>query len=1016
MDQRRGGFPAGANREDRSDGAQARRRAPASPGTGGAGLSARAHGAGWLTDAGLQRVLEEAPVAITALDRRCRLTAWNRAAEELFGWERGEVLGRFPPTVPGGDEPGFRTSIAEVFATGAVRSAEQRRLHRDGSDRWVRSVDLPLLVEGAPVGVAGLLVDLTELRRALAALELSEQRFRIAADATQGLVSDWDVATGRVVRSSGLERLLGIDPAGAEETADWWFERLHPDDRDAVERLVAQRLAGRATRWETTYRLRHASGRWIHVAHHASILRDPTGRAARVVSHTVDVTPAREAEERIREALAAADRASVRTARLQGVTAALAGAVVLDEVLDAIVAEAQTTLGADAAFVSLLRPRDDVELVRSVGLPDAIVAAAAHLPLAARRTGPDAIRTREPAWIRSRAEWLRRSPSSSAIAAGFEASAAVPLLRVSGEAMGALVCIFREPRAFEPDDRSLLVAVAGQCAQALERAGLFEAERQARHAAERLQRVTAALARAATRRQVCEALVNEGVAMVGAAAGWCSLLDERGQLELVVQRGFPPELVERFRSFPLELDVAAAAVTRQRGAAWFRDEAEHAARFPEGAAFVGRPHQGNAVLALAHGDEPLGFLSIEHDAPHDWTELERNTLLAMASQAAQALARARLFEEEQTFALALQRSLLPRDTLETTRVRAAATYRPASEVHDVGGDWYDLLETRDGGVRLSVGDVVGHGTEAAATMSVLAHAARAYARLGQGPAEILASLNRLVHAEHPNGFFATAFLLHVAADGSTITAASAGHLPALLRDELGRVAPVQPSGLPLGVVEDARYDAISLTIASPALLVLYTDGLVERRTRSLDEGLDWLAQRLEAVNVSERDLVDQLARAAGDPLASHDDTVVVAVRTLPDRARPLRLALDPSPGAIGVARARLREWLLETPVPQRLWHDVLLAAGEACTNAVEHAQLTGAAARIALTASQTDDGLTVRVSNRGRWKQSSGDPRRGLGIPIMRQTSQRVDIRTDARSTTVELSWALRRGAVAALR
>lgn len=924
------------------------------------------------------------------------------------------MLGRFPPTVPDGDEPAFRTSIAEVFSTGAMRSAEQRRLHRDGTDRWVRSVDLPLLVDGEPVGVAGLLVDLTELRRALAALELSEQRFRIAADATQGLVSDWDLASGRVVRSSGLERLLGIGPAEAEPTADWWFERVHPDDRDAVERLVAQRLGRGAARWEATYRLRHASGRWVHVAHHASIVRDQDGRAARVVSHTVDVTPAREAEERIREALAAADRASVRTARLQDVTAALARAVTLDEVLDAMVAEARTTLGADAALVSLLRPGDEVELVRSVGLPAEVVAAAARLPLDARRAGPDAIRTRAPAWISSRDEWQRRSPTSSAIAAGFAASAAVPLLRVSGEAMGALVCLFREARPFEPDDRSLLEAVAGQCAQALERAGLFEAERQARHAAERLQRVTAALARAATRRQVCEALVTEGAAVVGAVAGWCSLLNDRGELELAVQRGYPADVVERFRTIPLELDAVAAVVTRQRGAVWFRDEAEHAARFPASAALVGRPHEANAVLALVHGDEPLGFFSIEHERAHDWTELERNTLLAMASQAAQALARARLFEEEQTFALALQRSLLPRDTLETSRVRAAATYRPASATHDVGGDWYDLLETRDGGVLLSVGDVVGHGTEAAATMSVLAHAARAYARLGQGPAEILASLNRLVHAEHPSGFFATAFLLHVAADGATITAASAGHLPALLRDDRGRVVPVRPSGLPLGVVEDARYEAISLEVTSPALLVLYTDGLVERRTRSLDAGLDWLAQRLEAANVSEHDLVNQLARAASEPLASHDDTVVVAARTLPRRARPLRLTLDSSPGAIAVARTRLREWLLGSPVPQRLWHDVLLAAGEACTNAVEHAQLAGPAARIAVTASQTDDGLTVRISNRGHWKQSSGDPRRGLGIPIMRQTAEQLAIRTGAASTTVELSWALGRAPAAA--
>jgi serine phosphatase RsbU (regulator of sigma subunit) len=233
---------------------------------------------------------------------------------------------------------------------------------------------------------------------------------------------------------------------------------------------------------------------------------------------------------------------------------------------------------------------------------------------------------------------------------------------------------------------------------------------------------------------------------------------------------------------------------------------------------------------------------------------------------------------------------LPDAPIELPGLKVALRYLPAGRQSLVGGDWYHAAEQRDGSVLLAVGDVAGHGTPAATTMAQLRHALRALAVLTTDPAELLGHLNRLtceLERETPE-LAATAVIARYDPARRLITWAQAGHLPPLL-SRRGRTAPLsRPPGTMLGVVEDAVYRNATLDLFVGDVLLLYTDGLVEHRRASLDEGLDAVIATVdEAVAASpERplgELLDRLRRANPE-----DDTCVLAARPATGQTQDLR--------------------------------------------------------------------------------------------------------------------------------
>lgn len=194
---------------------------------------------------------------------------------------------------------------------------------------------------------------------------------------------------------------------------------------------------------------------------------------------------------------------------------------------------------------------------------------------------------------------------------------------------------------------------------------------------------------------------------------------------------------------------------------------------------------------------------------------------------------------------------------------------------DVGGDWYDLLDLPGGGVAAVVGDVAGRGFTAATTMGQLRHAARASVLDTGDPAEVLTRMNRLAHRLLP-GEIATAVIAVFPPGGSPVQLSAAGHLPPLLlHDRQGTFLDV-PSGPALGVKHDANYVSASFGMGAGAMLVLYTDGLVERRGESIDDGLERL--RSAAVAHGPVDALCDLLLAAIPEGPGDDDLAVVTLR------------------------------------------------------------------------------------------------------------------------------------------
>ncbi|GAA2705470.1 PP2C family protein-serine/threonine phosphatase [Actinoplanes palleronii] len=247
---------------------------------------------------------------------------------------------------------------------------------------------------------------------------------------------------------------------------------------------------------------------------------------------------------------------------------------------------------------------------------------------------------------------------------------------------------------------------------------------------------------------------------------------------------------------------------------------------------------------------------------------------------------------EHDLALKLQEIILPipDEPIELPGLKAAVRYLPAGQETMVGGDWYHAAELRDGTVLLAVGDVAGHGTQAASNMAQLRHALRALTVVDSDPATLLTNLNRLtceLERETPE-LAATAVIARFDPFRQELTWAQAGHPPPLLCRN-GRTVPLaRPAGPMLGVLEDARYGSAVTAFLPSDVLLLYTDGLIEYRGQSLDAGLDAVIAAVDdAVRIAPHqplaELVGRLRRANPD-----DDTCILAARSSTGTTRDLR--------------------------------------------------------------------------------------------------------------------------------
>jgi serine phosphatase RsbU (regulator of sigma subunit) len=238
----------------------------------------------------------------------------------------------------------------------------------------------------------------------------------------------------------------------------------------------------------------------------------------------------------------------------------------------------------------------------------------------------------------------------------------------------------------------------------------------------------------------------------------------------------------------------------------------------------------------------------------------------------------RLLGEQRSIAESLQRALLPKRLPDVPGLEVDVRYLPGVHGVEIGGDWYDLIPLPDGRVFFAVGDVSGRGVDAGTVMASLRFAIRGFVSDGHSPATVLESLTRLLDV-HADNHFATVLCGVADVAGHQLVLASAGHLPPLIVAGDGARFASTDVGTPIGAVPGSTYRETTLTVPVGATLLAYTDGLVERRTETLDVGLQRLSDVAAETNGELGDVLDTLVtRLAG--AAPDDDTAVLAMRWL----------------------------------------------------------------------------------------------------------------------------------------
>ena len=400
----------------------------------------------------------------------------------------------------------------------------------------------------------------------------------------------------------------------------------------------------------------------------------------------------------------------------------------------------------------------------------------------------------------------------------------------------------------------------------------------------------------------------------------------------------------------------------------------------------------------------MGLLLLgARDEDHfDQRDLELLTLaaerMALAVDHAQRYADGRLLVET------LQRSLLPERLPLHPRMQLAARYLPAGLAPQVGGDWYDAVELDNNRTAVMIGDVVGHGIRAAITMSELRNALRAFAVEGHSPEEALRQLDRVVHATRGPGMVATLLFVVIDAGEGTVTLARAGHPPPALRAVDGGVRFLETRRtLPLGVDPDNVPSQEVYPMKPGETLLLFTDGLVERRGEPITDSFDRLLDALSEAPAEVDALCEHVLRKTATEQGRDDDVAVLAVQLIDSKVGSLELRLPATAQSVTVARHRLRAWLEENapeldPVARA---DLEVAWSEACSNVVRHAY-GPAEASFEATVARDDDRVLMKVRDTGQWRPP-GDRSGGRGLPLMEELSDELMIDRQDESTTVTM-------------
>jgi serine phosphatase RsbU (regulator of sigma subunit) len=710
-------------------------------------------------------------------------------------------------------------------------------------------------------------------------------------------------------------RLDGASRRGDDEAAllaDGWLELLHPDDRPTAAEAVRTVLSGEAGGGAREEPVRLRTGeRW-------AVLRIQAVAGA--------------------QGAAGASGVLVDATRSVGTAAQMARLVEgfnrlrhPDEIVRAMLDEGIPLLGGTSGVVYVLSDDDELVVAGASGVAeDALHARFGRIARGSLLPVAEVLRTGRPVTIATPAERRRRYPqldTPSDLRAGRQTDAdtgrpvgvgldhpdafrVVPLNDAAGGPFGALGVGFEDERRLRSHDPQLLHGVAAQCALALDRARLAVAAERDQERLRFLDRLRGALSSTLGLDATLTELAGLAVPRI---ADWCvvRLVESTTNPRPIVgvahvdpaQVAALQRLAERIprdieqvgqvgealrAGRPLIRGSQAVEVLRPL----FADGAGHRALDDVGV-------DGLAIFPLQARGRLLGAIGFGNRAGRVFAGDDLELAEAVAARAAVIVDNARLFDEQSVVARALQDSLLPGSLPEIPGIELGARYRAAGRGLDVGGDFYDAFQADANWWIFAVGDVCGHGVEAAATTGLVRHTIRSSAMAGVMPSAILARLNQMLlrHAaewadtddDHVpiSPRFCTVLVgtAQPTSRGVDLILCSGGHPLPLVGRAVGRVEPVGVPGTLLGVTDEVSLTDTVVHLDPGEALVCYTDGLIDRRRgRSRAFGEEGVVKALyQGKGLSAPELASLIESEAvafvdDDPT---DDMAVLTLRAVP---------------------------------------------------------------------------------------------------------------------------------------
>ncbi len=615
---------------------------------------------------------------------------------------------------------------------------------------------------------------------------------------------------------------------------------------------------------------------------------------------------ARRAAVRIDNArlFAAEQEARLAAEAAASLVAALSDAVSLEDVLDVVSLGMRDALGAANSTVALVDPTgSQLEVVRWIGRYALRSKRWSRFALEADLPMAEAVRTAAPVVLASTDERDQRYPLLAGLDSPVDHSLMCLPLQVEGRPIGGIALGYPDVRTVSPSDLRLAMTLAGQAAQALGRAVLYEAEMESRREAERARERLSLLADAS---RVLSSSLDWNLTLsrvahlaVPGIADWCAVdvLDEGGRIRRLAVAHADPQKAAAARRMEMvfppdaEAGTSAARVIRTGVPELIADVAVEPFAEIEDAdvqqaleelglrsiMVVPLPARGNIVGAIS-----FALTGTERRFGPEDLELAED----LARRAGVAVDNARLYQERDRVAHTLQQSLLPQRLPAVPGMEFEGRYHALGSGNEVGGDFYDVFDSGGGTWGMTIGDVCGKGPEAAAVMGVVRYTLRAAAMHEDRPSRLLMSLNEALRQHLLDERFCTVAYVRIRPGDrrARLTVCLAGHPPPLIVRADGTVERAGRPGTILGVLADLSLTDVTVDLDEGDAIVLFTDGVTDERRASGAAGEAALERTLRGLGgASAAEIGNALDRLITDPRSEppRDDAAILVARVIP---------------------------------------------------------------------------------------------------------------------------------------